>query len=99
MLPIPATGTLTGVAGLDEARRIPGVDDITITIATGRPVEMLPEGDRYLGFVFAGGSDPESVENTLRRAGNELAITIDGEEVRPPTSLESPRPTSEAVLD
>jgi hypothetical protein len=48
---------------------------------------MLPEGDRYLGFVFAGGADPESVETALRTAGNELAITIDGEEVRPPTPL------------
>jgi biotin carboxylase len=87
MLPIPATGTLTGVTGLAEARRVPGIDDITITIATGRRVEMLPEGDRYLGFVFAGGADPGSVETALRTAGNELAITIDGEEVRPPTPL------------
>lgn len=92
MLPIPAAGTLTGVSGLDQARNIPGIDDITITIATGREVETLPEGDRYLGFVFAGGPDPESVENTLRRAGNELAITIDGEEVRPPISLSSREP-------
>ena len=88
MLPIPATGTLTGVAGLDEARQVPGIDEITITIPTGRRVEMLPEGDRYLGFVFAGGADPDSVETSLRQAGNELAITIDGEEVRPPTSLD-----------
>ncbi|MEA2000953.1 MAG: ATP-grasp domain-containing protein [Actinomycetota bacterium] len=87
MLPIPATGTLTEIAGIEAARAIDGIDDISITIPIGRRVETLPEGDRYLGFVFAGGSDPESVENALRRAGNELAITIDGEEVRPPTSL------------
>ncbi len=87
MLPIPATGTLTEVAGIEAARAIDGIDDITITIPIGRRVETLPEGDRYLGFVFAGGPDPESVESALRKAGNELAITIDGEEVRPPTSL------------
>lgn len=87
MLPIPATGTLTGVTGLQAAKAIPGIDDVTITIPIGRWVEMLPEGDRYLGFVFAGGADPDSVEAALRRAGNELAITIDGEEVRPPTPL------------
>jgi biotin carboxylase len=94
MLPIPATGTLTGVSGLEQARLVPGIDDITITIPTGRRVEMLPEGDRYLGFVFAGGPDPESVEEALRQAGNELAITIDGEEVRPPTALTTASPRS-----
>lgn len=102
MLPIPATGVLTGVAGLAEARRVPGIDDIQITIATGRRVEMLPEGDRYLGFVFAGGPDAETVEASLRRAGNELAITIDGEEVHPPTSLSMPTqaapPTSQQPI-
>lgn len=87
MLPIPATGTLTGVTGLAAAHMVAGVEDITITIPTGRYVEMLPEGDRYLGFVFAGGADPAAVETSLREAGNELAITIDGEEVRPPTPL------------
>lgn len=87
MLPIPATGTLTGVGGIEAARAVPGVDHVTITIATGRRVETLPEGDRYLGFVFAGGADPVSVEQSLRMAGNELSVTIDGEEVRPPTPL------------
>lgn len=87
MLPIPATGTLTGVAGIEAARSVPGIEDIAITIATGRKVETLPEGDRYLGFVFAGGPDPASVEQSLRKAGNELSVTIDGEEVRPPTPL------------
>lgn len=94
MLPIPATGTLTGVSGLEQARLVPGIDDITITIPTGRRVEMLPESDRYLGFVFAGGPDPESVEKALRQAGNELAITIDGEEVRPPIALTTANPRS-----
>ncbi len=87
MLPIPATGTLTEVAGIEAARAIEGIDDITITIPIGRRVETLPEGDRYLGFVFAGGPDPASVESALRKAGNELAIAIDGEDVRPPTPL------------
>ena len=65
--------------GIEEAKQIPGIEDITITVAAGRHVEMLPEGDRYLGFVFAGGTDPQSVEDSLRRAANELSVTIDGE--------------------
>ena len=87
MLPIPASGTLTGVEGLEAARQVPGIDDVVITVATGREVQALPEGDRYLGFVFAGGPDPASVETSLRQAGNELAITVDGEDIRPPTAL------------
>ena len=87
MLPIPASGTLTGVEGLEAARQGPGLDDVVITVATGREVQALPEGDRYLGFVFAGGPDPASVETSLRQAGNELAITVDGEDIRPPTAL------------
>ena len=72
---------------IEEAKQIPGIEDITITVAAGRHVEMIPEGDRYLGFVFAGGTDPQSVEDSLRRAANELSVTIDGEDVRPPTTL------------
>ena len=90
MLPIPATGTFTGVGGVDQARAISGIDDIAITIPTGKRVVALPEGDRYLGFVFAGGTDSASVESALRRAGNELTVTIDGEAVRPPTPLQQP---------
>ena len=87
MLPIPATGTLTGIAGLSEARQVEGIDNITITVPIGRSVAALPEGDRYLGFVFASGSDATTVETSLRRAGNELSIMIDGEEIDPPIPL------------
>lgn len=81
MLPIPASGTLTGVENLDAVRAIAGVDDISITVANGRPVRALPEGDRYLGFVFASGTGPGEVEVTLREAAATVVVTIDGEEV------------------
>ena len=29
------------------------LDGLEITVAPGREVRMLPEGDRYLGFLFA----------------------------------------------
>ena len=50
MLPIPAAGTLAAVDGQDDARAVPGVVGLEITIAPGRPVQPLPEGDRYLGL-------------------------------------------------
>ena len=88
MLPIPASGTLTAVEGIDAVLDIKGIDNVEITIPQGRPVVALPEGDRYLGFVFASGPDPATVEATLREAGNTLAVAIDGEIIRPAVSAE-----------
>ncbi len=77
MIPIPGSGTLLGVEGTDRARALPGVTGIEISIAPGRPVVPLPEGDRYLGFIFARGDTPEQVETTLRSAHALLEIRLD----------------------
>lgn len=81
MLPIPASGVLTGVDGIDAVRDLPGIDDIEITIPIGRRVQALPEGDRYLGFVFASGMTPDDVEAVLREATAVLTVTVDGEAI------------------
>lgn len=94
MLPIPASGTLTEVAGKDEALAIRGIDAIDITIPIGREVVALPEGDRYLGFVFASGASPDDVERSLREAGNTLTIAIDGEAIRPPVPVAGEGPAA-----
>jgi hypothetical protein len=49
---------------------------LEITIPPGRAVRPLPEGDRYLGFVFARGETPADVELALRGAQAALTITI-----------------------
>jgi biotin carboxylase len=77
MLPIPATGTLRAVHGQEAARAVPGVVGLEVTIARGRPVVALPEGDRYLGFCFARGGTPEAVEESLRRAHACLRVEVD----------------------
>jgi biotin carboxylase len=76
MLPIPRSGVLQGVVGRDRALEVPGVTDVQITIAPGRPVVPVPEGDRYLGFVFARGLTPAAVEAALRRAQAVLEVRI-----------------------
>jgi biotin carboxylase len=82
MLPIPARGRLDGVTGQDDARRVRGITELDISIAPGRPVRPLPEGDRYLGFLFAKGETPEEVEASLRRAHALLDVRIvDDEQV------------------
>jgi biotin carboxylase len=76
MLPIPRAGVLHEVRGQDDARAVPGIVGLEIGIARGRAVEPLPEGDRYLGFLFARGDTPEDVEAALRKAHGRLDVDI-----------------------
>jgi len=68
MLPIRSAGVLAGVFGQERALAVEGVVGLEISIAPGRPVVPLPEGDRYLGFLFARGPTVAAVEGALRRA-------------------------------
>jgi hypothetical protein len=45
-------------------------------VPVGRAVRPLPEGDRYLGFLFARAATPELVEGALRRAHAALDVVI-----------------------
>jgi biotin carboxylase len=76
MLPIPARGVLHGVAGIGEARAVPGVEDVVITAPEGRELVPLPEGDSYLGFLFARGEGPAAVEAALREGHRRLRFDI-----------------------
>jgi len=71
------------VAGQAEALAVPGITDIQITMASGHAVAPVPEGNRYLGFVFARDSTPARVERALRRAGAcldvRVSVDIDGD--------------------
>jgi hypothetical protein len=78
MIPITAAGVLRRIGGQEAARAVPGIAGLDITIGRGRPVTPLPEGDRYLGFLFARGESPEEVEGALRTAHALLEIEIDG---------------------
>ena len=48
-----------------------------ITIPPGGPVVPLPEGDRYLGFMFARAETPGEAEAALREAQRRLEIVIE----------------------
>jgi len=77
MLPIPEPGTLKAVRGQDEARATEHIAGLEISIPPGRPVIPLPEGDRYLGFLFAKAETPVRVEAALREAHARLTIEIE----------------------
>ncbi len=77
MIPIPATGRLVGVEGRERAGKVPLITGLEITVPPGGRVVALPEGDRYLGFLFARGQSPGAVADALRAAHGELEIHID----------------------
>jgi len=76
MIPVPYSGTFEGIAGLNEANAIEGIEDITISIPVGQEVIAWPEGHKYLGFIFARGETPDVVEDALRKAHASLDMAI-----------------------
>ena len=76
MLPVPRPGVLRAVEGRAEALAVPGITGLTITIPPGQRVRPLPDGDRYLGFIFASGDTPADVEQALTAASGRLRVII-----------------------
>ncbi len=76
MLPVPCPGVLRAVEGKAGALAVPGVTGLTITIPPGQRVRPLPDGDRYLGFIFAEGDTAADVENALTTASRRLRVII-----------------------
>ena len=76
MIPIPRAGRLMRFEGADAAGAVPGVESVVQSIPTGQAVLPLPEGSRYLGFIFVRGEEPGFVEAALREAYRRLQIVI-----------------------
>jgi biotin carboxylase len=76
MIPIPRAGILRRVEGVTAALRVPCVTDVEISVREGYELVPPPEGDSYLGFVFAEAVSPEQVEAALREAHARLRIII-----------------------
>ena len=76
MIPIPRGGVLDEVRGQEEAGKVGGIEEIRITLPKGAEVVPLPEGARYLGFIFARGETPERVVQALREAHGWLEVVI-----------------------
>jgi biotin carboxylase len=77
MLPVPRAGVLHAVQGRAGAEAVPGITGVTITIPRGRRVRPLPDGDQYLGFVFAEAATPDEVEKALTTASQRLQAIIE----------------------
>ena len=68
MIPIPGAGILKRVEGLLEAQRVPYIKELTIEIREGYELMPLPEGNSYLGFLFAEAPSVKEAEQALRDA-------------------------------
>lgn len=77
MLPIPDEGVLRRVGWREAALEVPLVTGLEITVPIGERVRPLPEGDRYLGFLFASGDDPDAVAAALREAHGLLEVVVE----------------------
>jgi hypothetical protein len=78
MIPIPREGIYNGASGIEDAAVVPGVEDVIMTAKEGHRLVPLPEGNSYLGFIFAWGPSPAHVEQSLRTAHAKLNFDIAG---------------------
>jgi hypothetical protein len=78
MIPIPARepAVLRSVGGLGDARVVPDVDDLVISVRPGETIVPLPDGASYLGFIFASADTPAAVETALRNAAGRLSFDL-----------------------
>ena len=76
MIPIPEGGLLRGFSGVDEAEAVTLIESVEITAPLNNTVTPLPEGESYLGFIFARGETAVAVEAALRAAHERLHFEI-----------------------
>jgi len=72
MIPIRQAGLLRRVEGILAAQKVPYIEKIDIVISEGHELIPLPEGNQYLGFIFAKADSPEMVTAALRSAHEKL---------------------------
>ena len=77
MIPTPRAGVLREVLGVEEARRVPDVEDLIITAHVTQQILPPPEGASYLGFIFSRAESAERAESALREAHAKLEFIIE----------------------
>ena len=74
MIPIPREGIYVDVEGLDQARSLPGIEDVIITAKQGQKLVPLPEGASYLGFIFARGENSRGRGASAAKFASRVAV-------------------------
>jgi hypothetical protein len=76
MIPVPLSGILERVYGVEDAQRVRCVTEVEITARLYDKIAAWPEGSSYLGFIFAKAETAKEVEDALRSAHSWLQFTI-----------------------
>lgn len=76
MIPIHKAGILQKVDNVEAARKNACITNIKININSGNELIPLPEGNQYLGYIFAESNTPQQVVSALNAAYSELEFQI-----------------------
>lgn len=71
-------GRIQRIRGVEEARRLPGVQEIFLAVAEGRETLFPRNNVEKLGNVLVTGATPEEAEENARRARNRVAFDYQG---------------------
>jgi biotin carboxylase len=77
MIPIPRSGKLREVFGVEAAKQVAHIEDVIITAHLTQELLPPPEGASYLGFIFSRAATPDVAEMALREAHQKLEFVID----------------------
>jgi biotin carboxylase len=76
MIPVPSSGILEKVEGIDAAKSVANVRNVQITARLHDSIVAWPEGSSYLGFIFAKAENAEAAERALRDSHSKLHFEI-----------------------
>jgi biotin carboxylase len=75
-------GAVTGIAGLDEAARMPGVDEVRMRLAPGEVVRPLTVSGNRAGFIIARGADAAAAATAAEAAVARIEVSTAPRSVR-----------------
>lgn len=76
MIPIPKAGILKRVEGMSQALKVEHITNIEMAVPDGQELVPLPEGNQYLGYIFAVADTTDQVINALHAAHDHLDFII-----------------------
>ena len=74
MIPIAKKGLLRRVEGVGAASQVLGIEKVDIIIREGNYLLPLPEGNSYLGYIFAQADTSQAVVAALQEAFSHLRV-------------------------